>query len=185
MTSGEDEVKQEYVAWLAPQISPNRNRDFGDLLQIMFEKEFVFVVLGDDNRIQDGRDLRIEWFQAVGMPHYVDTDILGPVSVLEVLIGLSRRLAFMTSEPQEEWAWTLLKHLELHEMSGRLGPKRRDRISDCLDKLVWRQYDPDGSNGGFFPLAWPQHDQREIEIWSQLNAYLIEHEDPHEEVRMY
>ncbi len=56
-------------------------------------------------------------------------------------------------------------------------------IDDILERLIWRQYQEDGQ-GGFFPLAWPEQDQREVELWYQMNAYLAENEDPHEmEVR--
>lgn len=175
---------EDYIRWLAPQITPRRNRDFSDLLHIMFEKEFVMLVVGDDNRIQDGCDLRIEFFRNAGIPPYVDPEIFGPVSVLEVLIGVARRVAFLTDENQEDWAWTLMKHLGLDRMSGRLGPRRQDQIEDILNRLIFRQYEPDGQ-GGFFPLAWPKRDQRECEIWTQMNAYLVEQEDPHEGVSMY
>jgi hypothetical protein len=48
------------------------------------------------------------------------------------------------------------------------------KIKNILDTLVWRTYQPDG-RGGFFPLNHPEEDQTKVEIWYQMNKYVIEH----------
>ena len=173
-----DRALQTYLEWLAPQVKVPRQRDFSELFGLMQAKEFVWVVGNDDNRIQDARDLRAECFRQFDVKPYVTTDVLGPVSVLEILIALSHRMEFMTSESADTWAWCLLVNLELKGMSGHIGPKRAAEIDDTLERLVWRTYEPDGV-GGFFPLAWPEQDQRKVELWYQLGAYLAENQDPH------
>lgn len=173
-----ERADQAFLAWLAPQIEPNRRRNFDELLRIMHAKEFVFVLALDENRIQDAHDVRLEYFQAINMKPYVTTDLLGPISVLEILIALSRRMSFITSSPPGDWAWVLLQNLELNGYSGHIRRRWAEEIDDILERLIWRQYEPDGS-GGFYPLAWPQEDQRNVELWYQMAAYLAEDEDPH------
>lgn len=173
------EPHQAYIDWLAKQIEPNRQRNFDELIRIMHAKEFVYVISNDDSRIQDARDLRLDCFREFKVKSYVDTDVLGPISVLEILIALSRRMSFMTSSPPGEWAWTLLQNLELNKYSGRISRKEAQQIDEVLERLIWRQYEPNGL-GGFFPLAWPEEDQREVELWYQMATYLAESEDPHD-----
>ncbi len=51
-----------------------------------------------------------------------------------------------------------------------------------LDRLIWRQYEHDGGSVVSSPLAWPERDQTQVELWSQMSAYLHEqeiHKDPH------
>lgn len=135
----------------------------------MHDKEFVWLIPNDDNRIADGLDIRHEFFM-----RYKNRAIISQgCSVLEVMIGLSRRLAFMAGGTEEDWAWALLKNLGLDKMSGHIGRIRAVQIDDILERLIWRTYDPDGC-GGFFPLAWPRKDQREVEIWYQMSAYIEE-----------
>lgn len=174
-----DRTLAPYLGWLASQVTPNRRRNFDELFAHMFAKEFVFVIANDNNRIQDAKELRRDYFREMRMKPYVDVDILGPISVLEVMIGLSRRANFDTDVPSGEWAWTLLCNLGLDGYSGHVSRRKAEEIELILDRLIWRQYNYDGL-GGFFPLAWPPHDQRDVELWYQLSAYLAENEDPHD-----
>jgi hypothetical protein len=40
-----------------------------------------------------------------------------------------------------------------------------------MERCVWRTYEPNGV-GGFFPLENPNEDQREVELWYQMSAYV-------------
>ncbi|MFZ1684153.1 MAG: hypothetical protein WAU88_08510, partial [Candidatus Zixiibacteriota bacterium] len=46
-------------------------------------------------------------------------------------------------------------------------------IDEVLNRVIFRTYDARG-NGGLFPLRRPQRDQREVELWYQASAYLLE-----------
>jgi hypothetical protein len=163
-----------YFRWLVSRVRedghPRRNYD--GLFSILHGTEFVWIVPNDDNRIEDGKDLRVEFFherKAVANPR----DFFGPCTVLEVIVGLSRRLAWLAEGSAEGWAWQLLCNLELHKFRDPLSLRKERRINEILYALVWRTYDPDGV-GGFFPLAKPKEDQTKIEIWYQMNAYAKE-----------
>lgn len=162
-----------YFHWLEPQVREggHQRRTYSDVLMLLQTKEFVWQVPNDDNRIQDGLDLRTEFLHEAGAPSYVVLD--APCSVLEVLVGISRRLAFMAEGSQEGWAWQLLVNLELHRMHDPLSHRKTAQVDEILERLIWRNYNPDGT-GGFFPLSWPEEDQTKVEIWYQMSAYVEE-----------
>lgn len=138
----------------------------------MFEKEFVWLVELDDNRLADGLELRLEFYhENGGGPASVKE--YGPCSVLEVMIGISRRLAWEADGDAPGWAWQLLCNLELHKMHDPLSHRKAKKVDEILETLIWRTYSPDGA-GGFFPLAWPERDQTKEEIWYQMHAYVRE-----------
>jgi hypothetical protein len=170
-------LAEDYLRWLASQTrdeQDGRGKEYWDLLSIMFEKEFVEdrLVPNDDNRLADGLELRKEFCYA----QHIRVDglrRLGPCSFLEVLVGLSRRLAFAASGTAPGWAWQLMCNLELDKMSDPLTRRKVQRVDEILDRVIWRTYAPDGS-GGFFPLAWPDEDQTQKELWYQMAAYIDE-----------
>ena len=137
----------------------------------MHEKEFIWVVDRDDNRVADGCDLRIEFLHE-NEARGTKKDF-GPPSVLEMVVGLSRRVAWEAGGEAEGWAWQLLVNLELEKMHDPLSNRKARKADEIMEALIWRTYSPDGA-GGFFPLAWPDNDQTKIEIWAQMHAYVRE-----------
>lgn len=174
------QIEQEYYVWLVTQIAlPNNGSVFHELLSRMHSTEFLWngdhVVAGDHNRVEDARELRREF--AGGRKLNVIPTADG-VSFLEVLIGLSRRTAYADGEQDAPWwAWKLVKNLRLNRMTDPIAPGQMHRIDLILEALVWRTYRDDGL-GGFFPLKNPRQDQAKVEIWYQMNAYLIETQHP-------
>lgn len=180
MTSNQPEEvylqwQEAYFHWLVPQVQEegHQRKTYWDLFRIMFQKEFVWLVPNDDNRIIDGTDLRTEFLLEADAPRFVSPDGFGPCSVLELIVGLGRRLSFFAGGNAEGWSWQLVVNLELHRLSDPLGKIRSTRANEILDRMIWRNYNPDGT-GGLFPLAWPQEDQKKVELWYQMSAYVEE-----------
>jgi hypothetical protein len=171
-------VEEVYFTWLCDRIDVNfgkpTTKTYNDLLGILHSKEFVWVVPNDDNRLEDAMDLRYAFLNESGImdPNNL---LMGdpPFSVLEVIIGLSDRLAFIDGGTNRNWAWRLVDNLDLTRYNDPVGPRRETYIDDILEGLIWRTYQPDGI-GGFFPLAFPQNNQTKVEIWYQMAAYLDE-----------
>ena len=133
----------------------------------MHTKEFIWLVPGDDNRVADGYALRGEF---LGGRHHA---FPFGVSALEVLVALSRRVAFQLDEEPEWWAWKLVENLGLDRFEGlEFTAGVTKRIDDILTRLIERQYKPNGE-GGFFPMDNPKEDQTKLEIWHQMSAYVI------------
>ena len=166
-------IDYDYLEWLSSQIDiPVGNpHTYKDLFQRMYETEFVWTVVGDDNRVQDGLDLRSEFLNdpRYGFKH--------GCSVLEVLIALSRRIAFTAGGTSELWAWQLLENLGLHHATDPLVEERVQLAEEIIDNLIWRTYERDG-RGGFFPLNEAHEDQTKVEIWYQMQAYANEIQEP-------
>lgn len=172
-------LTEDYLRWLVPQIG-ERHREYGDLLALMFEKEFKKVesVPNDENRMVDGLDLRLWFCLEKGLreqfPDKAPTDLIpGPCSFLEVLIGLSKRLAFSAGGDPQGWAWRLVDNLELHRFKDPITKEKAKQVDDILEACIGRTYKPNGQ-GGFFPLAWADEDQTQVELWYQMSAFIRE-----------
>ena len=167
-----------YFEWLYSQACSvkrkNPQRTYWNVFKILFTKEFVWWVPNDDNRCEDGRELRYEFLYSQGMdPRNTDQDWLHiGCSFLEMMIGVARRCAFLTSSAEDEWFWELMENLDLRKYNDSVHIPR-DRVEDILDRVIWRTYTRNG-HGGLFPLRNARQDQRDVEIWVQLNAYLSE-----------
>lgn len=164
-----------YLNWLyecvADPTLASPSKTYWNLLHHLYTKEYLWLVPNDDNRVEDGRFLRDEFCDDLGLhdmdPHWMD---LG-CSMLEMLIALSRRLSFQAEGEPRDWFWHLIDNLDIRISDRRRFPE--SRVEEVLDAVIWRTYNPDGS-GGLFPLRHPDRDQRDTEVWSQLNAYLLE-----------
>ena len=168
-------VKENYLRWLENELiceGPQAERSYFELVYQMFQTEFVWSVAMDDNRLADGLELRAEFAEL----HDVSRTImhnLGPCSFIEVLIGLARRLSFVAGDSSSRWAWQLLVNLQLERMWDHLSRGKSHVVATTLATVITRSYKPNGV-GGFFPLAWSNRDQRKVELWYQLNAYVEE-----------
>jgi len=172
------QVEKQYFDWLISQINVQGTRSFYDLFGVLFNFEFVWTVPHDHNRLQDGLDLRTEFLNEHShiprreVRKFFSTTEKG-ATVLEVLVALSRRLAFTAGGRPGDWAWTLLTNLRLNKMTDPFTEQKARKVQNIIETLIWRQYREDGL-GGFFPLNWPEEDQRNVEIWYQMQKYVNE-----------
>lgn len=162
-----------YYEWLTRQIYIPNGKTYNDLFERMHNVEFVWTIPNDENRIQDGLDLRSEFTDGESF-----TLEVGGATFLEVLVALSRRIAFTAggNKNANQWAWTLIKNLGLKKASDPLTPEKVELVENTLHNVIWREYAPDG-RGGFFPLQNSDFDQTQLEIWSQMNMYVTEMSD--------
>lgn len=168
-----EHLDEAYFLWLAQQVA--HVEGYWQFLRQLHSKEFVWVVANDDNRVMDGVDIRYEFCAVHGVDpqNHRDWAELG-CSVFEMLVGLSRRCAFEADGTPDAWFWQMVNNLPLPPCQDEFrGPETPAIINDVLDALIWRTYQPNGV-GGLFPLQDPEFDQRNVELWYQLNAYLIE-----------
>lgn len=168
-------LDDRYLTWLYGQVAEVKTRKsprtFWNLFKQLYSTEFVWVVPNDDNRAEDGRQLRCEW--AANTRSEVDPNWLSlGCSFLELLIGLSRRLAFETDGDAPNWFWHLIDNLGLLDCNDRSNFKFEE-VDERLFVVIWRTYDRCG-NGGLFPLRRTKNDQRKVELWYQLSEYLLQ-----------
>jgi hypothetical protein len=169
-------LDERYFVWLYSQVADAEERHpsktYWGLLRKLYAKEFFWIVPNDDNRIEDGRYLRLEFLDREAIQN-VDNDWLHMgCSMLELMIGLSRKLSFVAEGEPQIWFWTLVENLGLEEFNdNRRLPNML--IDNRLNEVIWRTYKRNG-HGGFFPLNKTRHDQRDVEIWMQMNEYILE-----------
>lgn len=165
-----------YLRWLYSQVASvrikNPSRTYWSLLRHLYTTEFVWFIPNDDNRVEDGRALRYEFIQEHDIIHPDKEWLDLGCSMLEMLIALSRRLAFEAEGQPRAWFWHLLHNLELDTITDE-GRYPEARVDDIISNVIWRTYRADG-RGGLFPLKNAQRDQTRVEIWYQLAAYLLQ-----------
>jgi len=121
------------------------------------------------NRAMDGLELRQEYETRYKVPA-----LLGNCTILEVLIALAKRIAFMTSDSAEEeddvgyWFWRMIDNL---------GMTNKDEINEHI-LTIWmeRRFKFNGE-GSPFPLRKCDKNQTNIEIWYQMQSYMNENYD--------
>lgn len=165
-----------YFTWLYRQVGDveiaNPSKTYWNLLRYLFKKEFVWVIPNDDNRLEDGRDLRVEFLLDERIEDEDENWMHMGCSMLEMLVALSRRLSFEAEGEPKGWFWHLMKNLRFERYNDSTEIDER-ALDDALDRVIWRTYRRDG-RGGLFPLKSTKEDQRKVEIWYQLSAYLLE-----------
>lgn len=176
----DERLDDAYFTWLYSQVASVRDRvkarTYWNLLRLLHSKEFVWLIPNDDNRMDEGLDLREEFLN--DGYHAADEEWMAMgCSFLEMLIAFSVKIANLTEGEPRAWFWHMIQNLGLEHKTDAhaFAPHQREDILEVVDRVIWRTYDPNG-HGGLFPLTNPHEDQRKVELWYQVNAYLLERE---------
>lgn len=171
-------LDEQYLAWLYARIGSVKetrsSKTYWSLARQLFTKEFVWIIPNDDNRVEDGRDLRYRFLEENHI-HDVDENWMGlGCSFLELVLGIAQRLTFEADGDPRDWFWELLTNINLNVYDdAHINERALKQIDEIIDGIIWRTYEFDG-RGGFFPLKEPREDQREVELWYQISAYILE-----------
>jgi hypothetical protein len=169
-------IEGAYFEWLCAKVSPVglRDKSYSQLFKILHETEFVWLILGDDNRAQDGIDLRDVFLREALIEPDDDAWYNVMCSVLEMLVAFSFKADFQTDDGVREWFWEFMDNLHLTDFHDDCMDY--EAVDDILYRFIWRLYEQDGSEGGLFPLPELTHDQRKVEIWYQFSEYIIQND---------
>lgn len=178
MEPTEDEI---YVNWLYRMVDEERptwyvsdifyvQAGYSRLMDALYNTEFTPLVDFDQNRAADGVALRRRFCVETGYrPSKAFMD--APCSMLEMIIGISSRMAFNMDASLESIFWHLITNLDLRSENDEYF--NEPRVNEILETLNNRTYDELG-NGGLFPLKESSRDQRQIEIMFQMYEYVNE-----------
>ena len=133
----------------------------------------------DVNRAYDGLQLRVRFMERYG--EVGSSTNRGPCTMLEFLVAIAGRMSFlMGNENQEskrpEYFWAMIRNVGLLKLTD----ERFDELNgdffvfEAVDRVLERRYEANGL-GGLFPLVHHLADQRDVEIWYQMQAWLGEH----------
>ena len=173
----QDRVNDEYFEWLCGLIDItrfSRHISYRKLLMHLHNIEFTWFIPNDDNRADDGIQLRRRYSLVLEDMRLQDY-IQGPCSVLEMMVALAIRCEESIMDDAQigdrigQWFWSMIHNLGLSPMSDNRFD--RDFVDDAIARLLNREYEPDG-RGGLFTVKHCDHDMRTVEIWRQLSWYL-------------
>lgn len=172
--------ENEYFLWLYEKISDVPSDDsYWLLAKTLHKVPFYWSVANDDNRLEDGLHLREQFDDEFG--YYSDAIKPGETcTMLEMLIALAERCEYMMEDgdntpPASKWFWEMIHNVGLDEFTDDqyFESRGRNSIAEILHHILDRDYKRNGE-GGLFPLKRPREDQRKVEIWYQMAAYLLE-----------
>ena len=168
-------IEEVYFNWLYHKVASTTapktpGLTYYELTRALHSTEYAWLLPGDDNRLEDGMDLRLAFKRQTG-----ETDPTWetfPCSVLEMLIAFSYLAAFDTEcYDAREWFWVFLDNLELSHLSDNVADVEAI-AHENVDVFVWRTYQFNGA-GGMLPIPGTKNDQRKLEVWYQFCEYLI------------
>ena len=172
-----DRINNEYFEWLCELIDSKRfskQVSYRKLLMHLHNIEFTWTIPLDDNRSDDGIQLRRRYGLHQNDMSVIDY-ILGPCSVLEMMVGLAVRCEEWITDDTEygdrtgQWFWGMVRSLGLSSMTNPSFD--RDYVDDVIGRFLNHEYEPNGK-GGLFTIRNCKYDLRKVEIWCQLSWYL-------------
>lgn len=173
------EIHDQYYRWLTDPLKAEMpGKSYNQLLKRLSNLPFFWTVPNDDNRGVDGLKLREDFIEHMNLGFY-EMAILAKenCSVLEMLVALAIRINDICDgeEGAPKWFWNMLKNIGLDNCSDERYQTLNGhvRVERYMNNMLSRSYGRDGS-GGLFPLQHPHADQRGVELWYQMQAYLNE-----------
>lgn len=170
--------KDPYFDWLCTTVN---NRDYIELAWALHQIKFQAKLPMDKNRGMDGIRLRVDFMERYGeLGSSVNRTAC---TMLELLVSLAKKMSFLMGGNAKNhhtayYFSILLKNLRLDKLTDDNWFRLNGEffVEDTIFRVVDRQYDYNG-NGGLFPLRHAYEDQREVDIWYQMHAWLTENSD--------
>lgn len=173
-------MTQEYFDWMCHLVGEkkgSRGRSWQMLLGCLNEHNFVPMLGMDQNRADDGTDLRYRFAYEKGYTRSAIAAYLDdrPCSVLEMMVALAVRCEeHIMGDPAMgdrtgKWFWDMVDSIGLSSMDDRRFDI--ELVNRMIDRLNRKTYKPDGT-GGLFTVKRCSDDLREMEIWYQMMRYL-------------
>ena len=171
------DVNNEYFEWLCDLACRNRYSNqisYKKLLTCLHSTPFRYLIPMDENRAEDGLELRYRFVYENDYTDDVEMYIDGPCSVLEMMVSLSLKCEEIMDDAQigdrtRQWFWGMIANLGLGSMTD--DNYNRRYVINTVEQFLDREYEPDGV-GGLFTIRNCDYDLRDVEIWHQLCWYL-------------
>jgi hypothetical protein len=157
----------------------SRHHEYNLLCKDLFNTNFRWFIPNDINREFEGKNLR-EKFCDDSSFRIDDLGLGFEANILEVFLAISMRCEWIVMDEVNNldvcyWFKELLHNLELdlYTDEAHNNCAGNTKIDLILDRFMNRTYSKNGT-GGLFPLKFSNKNQRKVEIWYQMNLYLVE-----------
>lgn len=167
-----EEDNRNYYDWLCGFVR-SADPPYCKLLKHLHETEFVALLEMDENRIEDGMDLRFRFEEETGHAYIWHYD--RSCSILEMMVALAIRCEeHIMDDPSignrtGKWLWHMIENMGLSDMCD--DDYDPDYVEDVVDRFLGRRYCSNGE-GGLFTVENSGYDLRRVDIWYQAMWYL-------------
>lgn len=172
------DIRADYFLWMLSLIFCDGVCEYSELLGVLDDIPFHFVLEMDANREMDGVALRYRFGYENGISGDDISEAMGddPCSVLEMMTALCLRCAEQIIDDDisvcaRQMFCDMLQSLGLDDQTdGHVDVVTAQRI---VERFLDRKYRKNGQ-GGLFTVPSAGHDMRNVEIWYQMCLYLDE-----------
>jgi hypothetical protein len=174
-------LEGRYLSWLTSltwhQGLANISR-YSFLINKLFETEYIPLHARDVNRAADGIELRYQF----GLEKDISDELISseidtrPCSILEMMLALADHIeSDIMYDPSDgenigRWFWEMIYNLGLWDQDNNHYNEKY--VNDILTKFNNGEYAENGE-GGLFPMDDPSFDVRQLELWDQMNRYIV------------
>lgn len=173
-------LQKIYFRWMSELVLPNApdREKYSYLLDALNRSTFYFDIPMDENRLQDGIDLRYRFAYLKGYSiELIDLSLCkgASCSMLEMMTALAVKgdesvlYDYETGSRVDYIFKTMITSLGFLSMTNDNFDERYIDIQ--IDRLLNRDYAYNGK-GGLFTVNNPRRDMREVDIWYQMSWYL-------------
>lgn len=149
------------------------------MLKDLFKKEFTWTIIFDENLASWGLELRKEFYgssKTVEKMVNMYGEFEFPCSILEMMVALSKSceenvMSNWSTDRTFYWFWSMIESLGLDIYDNFSYDE--DEIDEILERFLLRKYEKNGK-GGLFTVHKNAKNMQKIDIWLQMNAWLIE-----------
>lgn len=174
------DIYEEYFNWLVDSLNLNAGYKIQhySLFKALHNISYEYFNVMDENRYQDGIDLRYRFGSDTNIPYYDITECIDicECSVLEMLVALILKIDNMiTYDPKDslkaELFVDIAKSLGINEQIN--ANFNQEYVNQCIFNWLHGQYEVNGQ-GGIITVQYPRQDMRTVDHWTQVMWYVNE-----------
>ena len=175
-----NELIDQYFDWMYQLVVDERytKKSYRKLFLMLHDMDFLYTIPMDGNRAEDGIDLRYRFGREQYYSDVVIASLLDdrPCSILEMMEALAIRCEEHLMDNPDfgnrtgQWFWNMISSLGLDSMDDSHFNRRF--TEKTINKFLNRDYKKNGE-GSLFTVN-NGRDMRTMEIWYQMNFYLLE-----------
>lgn len=175
-----NELKRKYFDWMTRLVSDGPTNDFYNLMAYLHTIEFKYILERDENRMQDGIELRYRFAYANEVdPYLIDEYLFSEgCSVFEMMVALANKCEESIMDNPEfgnrqyRWFLAMIDSLGLSDVHD-YDMFDYVLVNNIIEKFLNREYSENGK-GGLYTVSKPPKDMRDVEIWYQMCWYIDE-----------